>query len=82
MKNSLVTAEQETHDRSWTGVQDTKEHADSGQRRTLAVPTWQFAAFVRAVKDGQLTPVTSLPNSDECPGPNLVGRGILVGTRY
>ncbi len=41
------------HAVGWTGVQDTKEHADSGQRRTLAVPTWQFAAFVTAVKDGQ-----------------------------
>ena len=43
------------HAVGWTGVQDTKEHADSRQRRTLAVPTQQFAAFVTAARDGQLT---------------------------
>ncbi len=32
-------------------MQDTKEHPDSRQRSTLAVPTQQFAAFI-AVKDG------------------------------
>ncbi|MGH3766329.1 MAG: DUF397 domain-containing protein [Pseudonocardiaceae bacterium] len=42
------------HTAGWTGVQDTKEHPDSRQRATLAVPTRQFAAFVTAVKDGQL----------------------------
>ncbi len=40
---------------AWTGVQDTKEHADSRQRTTLAVPTQQFAAFITAVQDGQLS---------------------------
>jgi Domain of unknown function (DUF397) len=43
------------HAAGWTGVQDTKEHADSRQRTTLAVPTQQFAAFVTAVKDGHLS---------------------------
>ncbi len=43
------------HAAGWTGVQDTKEHADSRQRATLAVPTQQFAAFLVAVQDGQLT---------------------------
>lgn len=43
------------HAAGWTGVQDTKEDADSRQRTTLAVPTQQFAAFVTAMKDGQLT---------------------------
>ncbi|MGH3697439.1 MAG: DUF397 domain-containing protein [Pseudonocardiaceae bacterium] len=42
------------HAAGWTGVQDTKQHPDSRQRSTLAVPTYQFAAFVTAVKDGQL----------------------------
>lgn len=42
------------HTAGWTGVQDTKEHPDSRQRSTLAVPTQQFAAFVTAVKDGRL----------------------------
>jgi hypothetical protein len=42
------------HAAEWTGVQDTKEHADSRRRTTLAVPTQQFAAFVTAVQDGQL----------------------------
>lgn len=39
----------------WTGVQDTTEHPDSRQRRTLAVPTQQFAAFVTALQHGRLT---------------------------
>ncbi len=43
------------HAAGWTGVQDTKEHPDSSQRSTLAVPTQQFTAFVTAVQDGQLT---------------------------
>ena len=43
------------HAAGWTGVQDTKEDADSRQRTTLAVPAQQFAAFVTAVKDGQLS---------------------------
>ncbi len=43
------------HAAGWTGVQDTKEHPDSRQRSTLAVPTQQFAAFVTAVQDGHLT---------------------------
>jgi hypothetical protein len=43
------------HAAGWTGVQDTKEHADSRQRTTLAVPTQQFAAFTAAVQDGRLT---------------------------
>jgi hypothetical protein len=43
------------HAAGWAGVQDTKEHPDSSQRRTLAVPTQQFATFLTAVKDGQLT---------------------------
>jgi hypothetical protein len=43
------------HAAGWTGVQDTKEHADSRQRTTLAVPTQQFAEFVTAVQDGHLT---------------------------
>jgi len=43
------------HAAGWTGVQDTKEHADSRQRTTLAVPAQQFAAFVTAVKDGHLS---------------------------
>ncbi|MBV8539241.1 MAG: DUF397 domain-containing protein [Pseudonocardiales bacterium] len=42
------------HTAGWTGVQDTTEHADSRKRTTLAVPTRQFAAFVTAMKDGQL----------------------------
>jgi hypothetical protein len=42
------------HAAGWTGVQDTKEHPDSRQRTTLAVPTQQFAAFLTAVKHGQL----------------------------
>ena len=42
------------HAAGWTGVQDTKEHPDSRQRNTLAVPTQQFAAFLTAVKDGHL----------------------------
>ncbi|MGH3964100.1 MAG: DUF397 domain-containing protein [Pseudonocardiaceae bacterium] len=42
------------HAAGWTGVQDTKEHPDSSQRSTLAVPTQQFAAFLTAVKDGHL----------------------------
>ena len=41
---------------------------------------------VRRVRHGSAgrapDPVTDLPNSNECPDPNLVGRGILVGTRY
>jgi Domain of unknown function (DUF397) len=43
------------HAAGWTGVQDTKDHSDSRQRPTLAVPTPQFAAFVTAVADGRLT---------------------------
>ncbi len=43
------------HAAGWTGVQDTKEHPDSRQRNTLAVPAQQFAAFVTAVQDGHLT---------------------------
>ncbi|HSZ29513.1 MAG TPA: DUF397 domain-containing protein [Pseudonocardiaceae bacterium] len=43
------------HAAGWTGVQDTKEHADSRQRTTLAVPTQQFAEFVAAVQDGHLS---------------------------
>jgi hypothetical protein len=43
------------HAAGWTGMQDTKEHPDSRQRSTLAVPTQQFAAFVTAVQDGHLT---------------------------
>lgn len=43
------------HAAGWTGVQDTKEHADSRQRTTLAVPTQQFAAFVTAVTNGRLS---------------------------
>lgn len=44
------------HAAGWTGMQDTKEHPDSGQRTTLPVPTRQFAAFLTAVKHGHLTP--------------------------
>ncbi|HEX4102935.1 MAG TPA: DUF397 domain-containing protein [Pseudonocardiaceae bacterium] len=42
------------HAAGWTGVQDTKEHTDSRQRTTLAVPTQQFAAFLIAVTHGEL----------------------------
>ncbi|MGH3822745.1 MAG: DUF397 domain-containing protein [Pseudonocardiaceae bacterium] len=42
------------HAAGWIGVQDTKEHPDSRQRSTLALPTPQFAAFLIAVKNGQL----------------------------
>ncbi|HET9254075.1 MAG TPA: DUF397 domain-containing protein [Pseudonocardiaceae bacterium] len=44
------------HAAGWTGVQDTKEHPDSGQRITLAVSTQQFAAFLTALTTGRLTP--------------------------
>ncbi|MGH4009122.1 MAG: DUF397 domain-containing protein [Pseudonocardiaceae bacterium] len=43
------------HAAGWTGVQDTKEHADSRRRTTLAVPTQQFAAFVTAVQGSHLS---------------------------
>ncbi|MGH3719472.1 MAG: DUF397 domain-containing protein [Pseudonocardiaceae bacterium] len=43
------------HATGWTGVQDTKEHADSRRRSTLAVPAQQFTAFLTAVKDSELT---------------------------
>ena len=42
------------HAAGWTGVQDTKQHADSRHRTTLAVPTQQFATFVTAMRDGRL----------------------------
>jgi len=42
------------HAAGWTGVQDTKEHPDSGRRTTLAVPTQHFAAFLTALAGGQL----------------------------
>ncbi|MGH3823455.1 MAG: DUF397 domain-containing protein [Pseudonocardiaceae bacterium] len=43
------------HAAGWTGVQDTKEQPDSRQRTILAVPTRHFAAFLTALKNGQLT---------------------------
>jgi hypothetical protein len=43
------------HAAGWTGVQDTKEHTNSSQRTTLAVPTREFAALITAIKDGQLS---------------------------
>ncbi|MGH3826878.1 MAG: DUF397 domain-containing protein [Pseudonocardiaceae bacterium] len=42
------------HAAGWTGLQDTKEHPDSGRRTTLAVSGRQFAAFLTAVRDGEL----------------------------
>ncbi|MEO7195492.1 MAG: DUF397 domain-containing protein [Pseudonocardiaceae bacterium] len=44
------------HAAGWTGLQDTKEHPDSSRRTTLAVPGRQFAAFLTAVRGGELNP--------------------------
>jgi hypothetical protein len=39
----------------WVGIQDSKEHPDSTRRTTLAIPQQQWAAFLHAVKAGQLS---------------------------
>jgi hypothetical protein len=38
----------------WVGIQDSKERPDSTRRTTLATPRLQWAAFLQAVKAGQL----------------------------
>ena len=38
----------------WVGIQDSKERSDSTRRTTLTIPQQQWAAFLHAVKTGQL----------------------------
>ena len=37
------------------GIQDSKERSDSTRRTTLTIPQQQWAAFLHAVKNGQLS---------------------------